>query len=304
VVATLALAAVALLVVMAATATGPTKPKPIAALKRPLVKHAVVRTYAVARARTTVNPKLKLPLTSGLLFDVQSGRVLWDRDPNQRLPIASLTKMMTALVVVTHTRQNAKVLITPEAVRFTGSGVGLLPVHKRVPLVPLLYGLLLPSGNDAAVALAQHVAGTQDRFIGMMNAQARKLGLTCTHFTTVSGVVDQGNYSCATDLANLAHTLLQHPLLKRIVASPNAILPFPIKGGKLFLNNNNPLYLQNFPGTDGVKTGFTTKAGLCIVATARRGRHWLGVVLLHSSNWAAQAETLLTAGFQAEQKTR
>jgi D-alanyl-D-alanine carboxypeptidase len=298
---TLVLAAVALLVVMAATATGPTKPKAIAALRRPLVKHAV-RTYAVARARTRVNPALKLPLKSGLMFDVQSGRVLWERDPAERLPIASLTKMMTALVVVTHTRASAKVLITPEAVRFTGSGVGLLPVHKRVPLVPLLYGLLLPSGNDAAVALAQHVAGTQDRFIGMMNAEASKLGLTCTHFTTVSGVVDQGNYSCATDLANLAHALLQHPLLKRIVASPNAILPFPIKGGKLFLNNNNPLYLQNFPGTDGVKTGFTTKAGLCIVATARRGRHWLGVVLLHSGNWAAQAETLLTAGFQAEQK--
>jgi D-alanyl-D-alanine carboxypeptidase len=296
----LALAAVVLLAVMDATATGPPKPKPIAALRRPLVKHPV-RTYAIAPARTRVNPKLKLPLRSGLLFDVQSGRVLWDRDPNQRLPIASLTKMMTALVVVLHTRQNAKVLITPEAVRFTGSGVGLLPVHKRVPLVPLLYGLLLPSGNDAAVALAQHVAGTQDRFIGMMNAEASKLGLTCTHFTTVSGVVDQGNYSCATDLANLAHALLGHPLLKRIVASPSAILPFPIKGGRLFLNSNNPLYLQNFPGTDGVKTGFTTKAGLCIVATARRGRHWLGVVLLHSGNWAAQAETLLTAGFQAEQ---
>jgi D-alanyl-D-alanine carboxypeptidase len=134
----------------------------------------------------------------------------------------------------------------------------------------------------------------------MMNAQARKLGLTCTHFTTVSGVLDQGNYSCATDLATLAHALLQHPLLKRIVASPHAILPFPIKGGKLFLNNNNPLYLQSFPGTDGVKTGFTTAAGLCIVATARRGRQWLGVVLLHSGNWAAQAETLLKAGFRAE----
>jgi D-alanyl-D-alanine carboxypeptidase len=295
---TLVLAAVALLAVMDATTTGPAAPA-ATALKRPPVKH-VVRTYAVARARTGVNPKLLLPLKSGLLFDIQSGRVLWARDPNDRLPIASLTKMMTALVVVTHARTNAKVLITPEAVRFTGSGVGLLPVHKRVPLVPLLYGLLLPSGNDAAVALAQHVAGTQDRFIAMMNAQARKLSLTCTHFTTVSGVLDQGNYSCATDLAVLAHTLMGHPLLKRIVASPNAILPFPIKGGKLFLNNNNPLYLQNFRGTDGVKTGYTTAAGLCIVATARRGRHWLGVVLLHSGNWAAQAETLLNAGFQEE----
>jgi D-alanyl-D-alanine carboxypeptidase len=298
---TLVLAAVALLVVMDATATGPSAP--VAPLKRPLAKH-VTQTYGIAPARARTNPALKLPLKSGLLFDVRTGRVLWERNPTERLPVASLTKMMTALLVVTHTRANAKVLITPQAVHFSGSGVGLLPRGKRVPLIPLLYGLLLPSGNDAAIALAQHVAGTQARFIGMMNAEARTLNLGCTHFSTVSGVVDQGNYSCAVDLAVLAHHMLQHPLLKRIVGSRSAILPFPIKGRKLFLYNNNPLYGQNFPGTDGVKTGFTTAAGLCIVATARRGRHWLGVVLLHSGNWAAQAETLLTAGFRAEQRGR
>jgi D-alanyl-D-alanine carboxypeptidase len=286
---------------MDATASSPTVPT--ATPVRPHAKH-VLSPYAIAPARVHVNPRLKLPLTSGLLFDVRTGRVLWERNPAARLPIARLTKMMTALVVVTHARPTARVLITPQAVHFTGSGVGLLPLGKRVQLRSLLYGLLLPSGNDAAIALAQHVAGTRARFIGMMNAEAARLGLTCTHFSTVSGVVDQGNYSCATDLAMLAHALLQHPLLKRIVGSPSAVLPFPIKGGKLYLYNNNPLYLQNFPGTDGVKTGYTTKAGLCIVATARRGRRWLGVVLLHSGNWAAQAETLLSAGFQAEQSHR
>jgi serine-type D-Ala-D-Ala carboxypeptidase (penicillin-binding protein 5/6) len=292
------LAVLALLIAMDATATGP--PPPVVAL-RPRVHHEV-STYGIARAGISVNPKLKLPLKSGLLFDVRSGRVLWAKDPTERLPIASLTKMMTALLVVTHAQANAKVLITPQAVHFTGSGVGLLPLHKRVPLIALLYGLLLPSGNDAAIALAQHVAGTRAHFIGMMNDEAHTLGLTCTHFSTVSGVVDQGNYSCAVDLAVLAHAVLQHPLLRKIVGSSSAILPFPIKGHKLYLYNNNPLYAQNYPGTDGVKTGFTTEAGLCIVATARRGRQWLGVVLLHSGNWATQAETLLTAGFDAEQR--
>jgi D-alanyl-D-alanine carboxypeptidase len=212
--------------------------------------------------------------------------------------------MMTALLVVTHSSANAKVLVTPQAIHFTGSGVGMLPLGKRVPLVALLYGLLLPSGNDAAIALAQHVAGTTAHFIGMMNTQARRMGLGCTHYSTVSGVVDQNNYSCAVDLAVLAHALLGHPLLAKIVGSSSAVVKFPIKGGKLFLYNNNPLYAQNFPGTDGVKTGFTTKAGLCIVATARRGRQWLGVVLLHSGNWGAQAETLLNAGFAAESPQR
>jgi len=168
---------------------------------------------------------------------------------------------------------------------------------KRVPLVALLYGLLLPSGNDAAIALADHVAGTQSRFISLMNAKAHALGLRCTHYTTVSGIIDHGNHSCAQDLALIAHLVLEQPLLAKIVASPSAILPFPIKGGKLFLYNNNPLLMTGYPGTDGVKTGFTDAAGVCLVAAARRGRTWLGVVLLHSGNTSAQAQQLLNAGF-------
>jgi D-alanyl-D-alanine carboxypeptidase len=191
------------------------------------------------------------------------------------------------------------VLITPQVLHFSGSGVGLLPLNKRVSVKTLLYGLMLPSGNDAAIALAQRVAGSEPRFIAMMNAQAKSMGLHCTHFTTDSGIVDQSNYSCASDLALMAHSLLIQPLLARIVGSSSAIVPLPIKGGKLYLYNNNPLYLQRYPGTDGVKTGYTTVAGQCIVATARRGRKWLGVVLLHSGDSGAQAGRLLNAGFAA-----
>ena len=103
----------------------------------------------------------KQPVRSGLLFDVRTRHVLWPRHPDQRLPIASLTKMMTALVVVAHASPSEQVLITRPALHFSGSGVGLLPVGKKVKLEDLLYGLLLPSGNDAAIALAQHVAGNQ-----------------------------------------------------------------------------------------------------------------------------------------------
>jgi D-alanyl-D-alanine carboxypeptidase len=131
----------------------------------------------------------------------------------------------------------------------------------------------------------------------MMNARARELGLSCTHFTTVSGIIDQGNHSCAADLALMTHQLLEQPLLAQIVAHRSAIIPFPIKGGKLFLYNNNPLLIVRYPGADGVKTGYTTASGPCLVAAARRGRVWLGVVLLHSTNPLAQAERLLNAGF-------
>jgi D-alanyl-D-alanine carboxypeptidase len=207
--------------------------------------------------------------------------------------------MMTALLVAKLDRPRARVLVTRQAVHITGSGVGVLPLHKRVPLVALLYGLLLPSGNDAAIALAQHVAGTQRRFIAMMNARAGAMGLSCTHYTTESGVIDAGNHSCASDLAKIARAVLDVPLLARIVGSASAIVPFPIKGHRLFLYNNNPLYQMRYPGTDGVKTGYTTAAGVCLVATARRGRTWLGVVLLHSADEDDQAPALLNAGFAA-----
>ncbi len=250
-----------------------------------------------APAEERVNVRVKGQLTAGLLFDVRTGAVLWQRSPAKELAIASLTKMMTALLVATDSKPGDRVLITPAATHFSGSGVGLLPQGKRVPLLPLLYGLLLPSGNDAAIALAQHVAGTQARFIGMMNAKAKELGLRCTHFNSVSGIVDQDNHSCAAELALIAHLVLRNRLLARIVASHSAILRFPIKGGKLYLYNNNPLLRINYPGADGVKTGFTDASGPCLVATARRGHAWLGVVLLHSADTSDQAQALLNAGF-------
>jgi D-alanyl-D-alanine carboxypeptidase len=293
-----------LLALMDARATGPTSvrlPAPPRSAVAPATAHSIVTRsqYGVRPAPPSerVSVHLRLPLRAGLLFDVRTGEVLWQRHPDQAVAIASLTKMMTALVVVAHSRTTDRVLINPVAVRFTGSGVGLLPVRKRVPELGLLYGLMLPSGNDAAIALAQHVARTRSRFIAMMNARARELGLGCTHFNTVSGIVDQGNYSCAADLALMAHEVVEQPLLGGIVASRSAVVPFPIKGGKLYLYNNNPLLVTGYPGTDGVKTGYTNASGPCLVVTARRGRIWLGVVLLNSGNTITQAEALLNAGF-------
>lgn len=294
------LGAALLLSVMADVASGPAIPHRVRAeAARRAHKAASGSLYGVSRAPQRVHVRLKQPLRSGLLFNVRTGQVLWSRDSGADLPIASLTKMMTALIVVSKARPTDTALVTPQAVHFSGSGMGVLPDHKHVLIRTLLYGLLLPSGNDAAIALAQHVAGTQDRFIAMMNARAQAMGLSCTHFTTVSGIVDRGNYSCTQDLAILAHAVLTQPLLAQIVSSASAIEPLPIKGGKVYLYNNNPLLVERYPGTDGVKTGFTTAAGQCLVATARRGKTWLGVVLLHSGNIALQGTRILNAGFAA-----
>jgi D-alanyl-D-alanine carboxypeptidase (penicillin-binding protein 5/6) len=238
------------------------------------------------------------PPGAGLLFDLDTGRVLWQRNASKRMEIASLTKMMTALLTVQSAPPNARVLVTRQAVQTDGSKVGVLPLGRLVPLESMLYGLMLPSGNDAAVALAQHVSGSIGRFVQRMNAEAARLGLGCTLYASPSGYVDAQNYSCAADLAVLAHVDLAQPRIARVVRTFRAILPFPIKGGKLYLVNNNPLLLYGYPGVTGLKTGFTTAAGRCLVATAERRGVRLGVVLLNSPAPATQARHLLDDGFR------
>jgi serine-type D-Ala-D-Ala carboxypeptidase (penicillin-binding protein 5/6) len=247
--------------------------------------------------RDTVRLRFSHPPRSGLLFDLDTGQVLWRHQPEKVLPIASLTKMMTALIVVGRARPDAKVKVTKEALAYRGSGVGVLPRGKKVKLETMLNGLLLPSGNDAAIALSQRVAGTESHFVTLMNAKAQDLGLRCTHYTSPDGFEDAGNHSCAVDLAAEARAVLDEARLARIVRRRRAVLPFPIKGGRIFLFNNNPLLTQGYPGTLGIKTGFTDKAGRCLVAAAKRHGRRLGVILLHSPDPGTQARKLLDRGF-------
>ena len=250
-------------------------------------------------AGPTVHVGFRVAPRAGLLFDLDTGHVLWARNPEWRLPIASLTKMMTALLTVEHTTPRSPVLITREAVDQQGSKVGELPLNRHVPANGLLAGLLLPSGNDAAVALAQGISGTVPAFVSLMNATAAQLGLGCTRYSSPSGFYDAGNFSCADDLAELATVDIEQPRIERYSRMATVGVRFPIKGGKLFVDNNNPLVLDGYPGITGLKTGYTAAAGICLVATARRHGVRLGVVLLHSPNTGAQGAALLNAGFQA-----
>ncbi len=267
---------------------GPTPPAAIGPL--PLA-------VTLATKPTPVHPKFTTMPRGGLLFDLDTGTVLWQHNPRRVLPIASLTKMMTALLVVERLPPPARVKITRQARHATGSKVGLLPFGLHIRLETMLYGLLLPSGNDVAIALAQRVSGTQRRFIREMNDRARQLNLSCTHFTSPSGIIDKGNHSCAVDLAALARAVLDEPRLAKIVSTAQIVLPFPIKGGKLYLFNNNPLLKAGYPGTLGIKTGLTDAAGHSFVGAAQRNGHRLGVVLLHSPNIGKQARVLLNRGF-------
>ncbi|HEX4467170.1 MAG TPA: D-alanyl-D-alanine carboxypeptidase family protein [Solirubrobacteraceae bacterium] len=263
----------------------------------PLSAPAFVLKGVSTPASDPVQIDFKTPPRAGLLFNLDSGQVLWAHDPHERVRIASLTKMMTALLTVKSTQPTDHVLVTKAAVDSAGSKVGVLPLGKHVRAETMLYGLLLPSGNDAAIALAQHVAGSVKAFVQRMNEEAAKLGMACTRYSSPSGYFDAGNFSCAADLALLAHVDIEQRRIARIVRTYSAVLPFPIKGGRLYLYNNNPLLIYRYPGTTGMKTGFTDAAGRCLVATAERDGVRLGVVVLNSDAPGTQARQLLDRGF-------
>jgi D-alanyl-D-alanine carboxypeptidase (penicillin-binding protein 5/6) len=254
-------------------------------------------TVRPARTPTEVRVNFKRPPSGGILFDVRSGRVLWQLHPGRELPIASLTKMMTALIVAQRHRLRERVLITPRVLRYAGSGIGVLPRGKYVPLGALLYGLMLVSGNDAAIALAQHDARSVDAFVRRMNTRAEALGLTCSRFSTPNGIKDEGNHSCALDLATLARMDLANSIVRRIVGTRRFRTRFPVKGGYLDLFNINPFI--DDPGVTGVKTGLTNAAGRCYVITAKIGGRHLGVVLLNTPDPFRQVPRLLQAGARA-----
>ncbi len=263
----------------------------------PLGKPALSLTGIADPAADPVQIHFHHPPRAGILFNLATGQVLWQRHAYERVRIASLTKMMTALLVVRSSPPDAPVLITRNAIDTSGSKVGVLPLHRHVMLETMLYGLLLPSGNDAAVALAEHVAGSVTAFVARMNSEAASLGMGCTRYSSPSGYYNQGNFSCAADLALLAHVDIEQPRIAQITRTYQAVLPFPIKGGKLYLYNNNPLLIYRYPGLTGLKTGYTEEAGRCLVATAERHGVRLGAIVLNSDAPGTQAKELLDRGF-------
>jgi D-alanyl-D-alanine carboxypeptidase (penicillin-binding protein 5/6) len=240
--------------------------------------------------------RLRRPPRAGLVFDLDTGEVLWRRRPLLKLPMASLTKIMTALLAVERGRPDDPVRITRAALHYTGSGVGLLPRGRRVRFETLLNGMLIVSGNDAAIALAVHLAGSQRRFVAQMNQRAAQWGLDCTHFASPHGLED-GNRSCARDLAVMTRLAMAKPRIRRIVRRRQVDFHFPIKGGRIYLYGHNPLIRMGYPGAIGLKTGYTDAAGRCFVGVARRGGRRLAVVLLNSRDPAKHAPKLLDAAF-------
>ena len=260
---------------------------------------ATLGPLGVVDRRDEVRLRFAQPPRAGLLVDADTGAVLWRQTPERRAPIASLTKMMTALVAARELRPDDTARITREVLDYTGSGVGVLPRGREVRVETLLHGLMLASGNDAARALALRTAGSLRAFVGRMNTEAVRLGLSCTLFASVEGLSER-NVSCPRDLAALAEHVLDTPRLARIVGRPRSVLPLQgTPDGKVYLYNHNPLVRERYAGVLGVKTGYTQPAGRCLVAAARRGGRRLVAVVLASPDPGGQARRLLDPCFAA-----
>jgi D-alanyl-D-alanine carboxypeptidase (penicillin-binding protein 5/6) len=237
----------------------------------------------------------RISARSAIVVDTSTGAVLWEKRPHGRRPIASTTKIMTAAIVLERLPLSQVVEVPAAATRTPLVREGLRP-GERVPAWKLFDGLLIFSGNDDAYALAAATAGTRRRFVVLMNDKARELGLHDTHFTSVSGVIDKGNYSSAWDLAAMTRYALRDARFRKTVRTRIARVPWAAPTyGKVYVNKN--VLLGTYRGADGVKTGWTTLAGHCLVASAHRGDRRLIVVLLHSLNPYGEARRLLNFGF-------
>ena len=241
-----------------------------------------------------------LSAAAAVLVDMETGQVLHGVRADERRPVASLTKIMTALLVLERARLSDRVTVSEEAAAPDGnlglSELGLRP-GEVVTVEDLLYALLLQSANDAAIALAEHVAGSVDRFVRMMNARARRLGLRDTRFRSPSGLDDRG-YSSAADMARLTREAYRHPGFARIAATRFHEIPDPDGGVRVVQNRNVLLWL--YPGAIGAKTGFTSRAGYCVVAVAeRKGLRLAAVVLGAPGEPFSDAAALLDHGVTA-----
>lgn len=211
------------------------------------------------------NPELNARIA--LIYDRASGRIIYEKNGNKQTPMASTTKILTSIVILENADLKETVTIGSKAAGTGGSRLGLKK-NDKITVNDLLYGLMLRSGNDAAVALALHVGGSIEEFADMMNKKAEELGLTNSHFVVPHGLDNEGHYTTAYELAKMADYALNIPKFKEIVSSKSATIY--INGYPKAINNTNNL-LGSVSGVYGVKTGFTNGAGRCLVSSCKRG---------------------------------
>jgi D-alanyl-D-alanine carboxypeptidase (penicillin-binding protein 5/6) len=235
-----------------------------------------------------------------ILVDAVTGTVLWERNANQRRAMASTTKIMTATVLLERARMTDAVTFSEHAVRTPYANLNARP-GEQLGMLDLLYAIMLRSANDGCVAAAEHVAGSEAAFVGLMNDKARQLGALDTHFVTTNGLYDAQHYSTAADLSRITRYAIRYPLFNEVVRTPLYRLTSRTVNRNDTLLENHNRFLGHFGGADGVKTGYIRQSGKCLVASASRleGNYpWrLLCVVLNSKDIYADSAALLEYGF-------
>ena len=242
---------------------------------------------------TSISPSLSAK--SAILMEVESGTVVYEKNAHTRMPMASTTKIMTALVALELAAPDTVILVDGRAVGTEGSSIYLCE-GEELTLEELLYALMLESANDAAVAIAIGVSGSEEAFVDALNTKATSLGLSDTHFANPHGLDAEAHYTTAYELAVIAREALQNPLLKTIVSTRKTTIPHQNTDGVRLLVNHNKM-LRLYDGCIGVKTGYTQKSGRCLVSAAEReGVTMIAVTIDSPDDWNDHTK-LLDFGF-------
>lgn len=231
-----------------------------------------------------------------VIIDERSGRILLSHNADTPLPMASTTKVMTALLALENGILDEPVICSRNAFGVPGTSI-YLSEGETLTLRQMLYGLMLASGNDAAVAIAEHIGGSVDHFCAMMTERARELGCKDTVFLTPHGLPCEGHYTTAADLALIAREAMKHDLFREIVGTSRATIPWEGRNYDRVLNNKNRL-LSSYEGATGIKTGYTKKAGRCLVFGAERENMRIIGVVLNCWEWFDEAASLMDLAFE------
>ncbi len=267
---------------------------PVRPLFRPVMPRVVDEGPAPIRKPGAADPA---PSTDHVIVvDGTSGAILFHRNAYEPVAPASLTKIMTAILGIEHGNPSDHVNITVDARDMPGSSLMGLQPGLDVTFQDLLYGLILPSGNDAALAIARYVAGSDSTFVKLMNQKARWLGLRATHFVNPHGLDTSDHYSCPYDMVVMARYAMQYPLFRQIVDTKS----YEVKGSNIDFTMYNVNPILDYPGAEGVKTGLTDSAGRALVAAAKRNGHTVYVAFMRShSGDAADGPLLLDWAFDS-----
>lgn len=262
----------------------------------------VVLAFTILFMLTLFTPALALAAdppensaAAAVLMEVETGRVLYEKNPHKKMPMASTTKIMTAILALENSHLSDVVTVSPSASGIEGSSL-YLAAGEQLTMEQLLYGLMLRSGNDAATAIAEHLADSVDEFAEMMNRKAREIGAMNTNFMNPHGLHHEQHYTTAYDLALISAYAMKNTTFREIVSTKYHKIPWEGQPWDRVLMNKNAL-LWNYEGANGIKTGYTRASGRCLASAALRNDMQLVAVVLNCQPWFDDSTAILNYGF-------